>query len=135
MPECLRVRIVRVRVEQPGYRSRKILVATTLVDATHYTREEIGDLYHRRWHVELDIRSIKQTMKREELSCKTPDMARKELWAHVLASNRVRSVLAAAAQKAGKSPRPLSRAGALQTLEAFRGELPRAALGKGGRRS
>lgn len=129
MPACLRVRIVRVLVEQPGYRSHKILVATTLLDASQYTRQEIGDLYHRRWHVELDIRSIKQTMKMEELSCKTPDMACKELWAHFLAYNLVRRVMAAAALESGKSPRQLSMAAALQTLEAFRGELQRAEPG------
>jgi len=126
MPEYVRVRIVRVLVEQAGYRSDKILVATTLLDARQYTRQEIGDLYHRRWHVELDIRSIKQTMKMEELSCKSPEMARKELWAHLLAYNLVRRVMAAAAWESGKSPRQLSMAAALQTLEASRGELQRA---------
>jgi hypothetical protein len=129
MPEYVRVRIVRVLVEQPGYRSDKILVATTLLDACQYTRQEIGDLYHRRWHVELDIRSIKQTMKMEELSCKSPEMARKELWAHFLAYNLVRRVLAASAWESGKSSRQLSMAAALQTLEAFRGELQRAEPG------
>jgi Transposase DDE domain len=129
MPEQVRVRIVRLLVEQPGYRSDKILVATTLLDARQYTRQETGDLYHRRWHVELDIRSIKQTMKMEELSCKSPEMARKELWAHLLAYNLVRRLMAAAAWESGKSPRQLSMAAALQTLEAFRGELPRAEAG------
>jgi len=125
MPEHVRVRIVRVLVEQPGYRSSKILVATTLLDASQTSRQAIGDLYHRRWHVELDIRSIKQTMKMAELSCKTPSMARKELWAHILAYNLVRGVMAASAQESNKSPRQLSMAAALQTLEAFRGELQR----------
>ncbi len=64
-----------------------------------------------------------------ELSCKTPDMARKELWAHLLAYNLVRRVMAAAALAANKSPRQLSMAAALQTLEAFRGELPRVEAG------
>ena len=129
MPDSVRVRIVRVLVEQPGYRSDQILVATTLLDARHYPRQEIGDLYHRRWHVELDIRSIKQTMKMEELSCKSPEMACKELWSHLLAYNLVRRVMAAAAWESGKSPRHLSMAAALQTLEAFRGELQRAEAG------
>ena len=87
LPDRLRVRLVRVLVAHPGYRSRKILVATTLLEASHYSSAAIADLYHRRWHVELDIRSIKQTMKMEELSCKTPAMARKELWVHFLAYN------------------------------------------------
>jgi Transposase DDE domain len=129
MPDSVRVRIVRVLVEQPGYRSRKILVATTLLNAYQYTAKEIGDLYHRRWHVELDIRSIKQTMKMEELSCKTPERACKELWVHLLAYNLVRRVMAAAAWESGKLPRQLSMAAALQTLEAFRGELQRVEVG------
>jgi hypothetical protein len=129
LPDRLRVRLVRVLVAHPGYRSRKIVVATTLLDAAYYSSAAIGDLYHRRWHVELDIRSIKQTMKMEELSCKTPAMARKELWAHLLAYNLVRRVMAAAALQSGKSPRQVSMAAALQTLEAFRGELQRMAVG------
>lgn len=129
MPEYLRVRVIRVWVEQAGYRSHKIVVATTLLDASRYSRQAIGDLYHRRWHVELDIRSIKQTMKMAELSCKSPDMARKELWAHLLAYNLVRRVMAASAVAAHTSPRQLSMAAALQTLEAFRGELQRVAPG------
>ena len=129
LPERLRVRLVRVMVAHPGYRSRKIVVATTLLEASHYSSVAIGDLYHRRWHVELDIRSIKQTMKMEELSCKTPAMACKELWAHLLAYNLVRRVMAAAAWESGKSPRQLSMAGALQTLESFRGELQRVEAG------
>jgi len=46
-----------------------------------------------------------------------------------LAYNLVRRVMAAAAREANKSPRQLSMAGALQTLEAFRGELQRAEPG------
>jgi hypothetical protein len=59
----------------------------------------------------------------EELSCKTPAMARKELWTYLLAYNMVRRLLAAAALERGRQPRQLSKAGALQTLEAFRSEL------------
>jgi putative transposase len=131
MPATLAVRLVRVRVEQAGYRSQEIVVATTLRDPAQYSRQEIGDLYHRRWHVELDLRSIKQTMQMDELVCKTPAMAEKELWAHLQGYNLVRRMLAASAQATGRSPRQLSLAGALQTLEAFRGELQRAAPGSG----
>ena len=56
----------------------------------------------------------------EHLVCKTPAMVRKELWAHLLGYNLVRKVLVQAAALRGWSPRQLSFAGALQTLEAFR---------------
>jgi hypothetical protein len=53
------------------------------------------------------------------LRCKTPELARKELWAHVLAYNLIRTVMAQAAVRHGSEPRSLSFKGALQTLEAF----------------
>ena len=45
--------------------------------------------YHQRWHVELDLRSI--------LRCQTPAMVRKEFWAHLLAYDLIRKVMAQAA--------------------------------------
>ena len=52
-------------------------------------------------------------------SCKTPELVRKELWAHILAYNLIRTVMAQAATRHGIEPRSISFKGALQTLEAF----------------
>jgi hypothetical protein len=120
LPARLTVRQVRVQVDQPGYRVRQLVVATTLLDARAYPKAEVADLYHRRWHVELDIRNIKQTLKLDILSCKSPAMVRKEVWAHLLAYNLVRKVLAQAALQGQRRPRQLSFAGGVQTLNAFR---------------
>ena len=54
------------------------------------------------------------------LTCKTPEMIRKEIWTHLLAYNLVRKVMAQAALEAKVEPRQLSFAGAVQTLNAFR---------------
>ena len=120
LPDDLTVREVRFRVAVPGYRPEAIVAATTLGDARAYSKDDIADLYHRRWHVELDIRAIKQTLKMDRLVCKTPAMVRRELWAHLLGYNLVRKVMAQAALARGLSPRQVSFAGAAQTLEAFR---------------
>ncbi len=72
LPESLEVREVRVRVDQPGCRVRQFVVATTLLDGRRYGAAEVADLYHRRWHVELDIRALKQTLRMDVLSCKSP---------------------------------------------------------------
>jgi hypothetical protein len=120
LPETLTVRELRFRVDQPGSRSREIVVATTLLDETCFSKQDLADLYHRRWHVELDIRAIKQTLRMDPLMCKTPAMVERELWVHLLGYNLVRKVMAAAAHTQGWSPRQLSFAGALQTLEQFR---------------
>jgi hypothetical protein len=120
IPETLEVREVRVRVDRPGYRTREVIVATTLTDASQYSKKEMADLYHYRWHVELDIRAIKQTLQMDILSCQTPEMVRKEIWAHLLAYNLVRAVMAQAAGKNRLEPREVSFAGAVQTVNAFR---------------
>jgi hypothetical protein len=120
LPDTLTIREVRFPVRMPGYRSTSIIVATTLCDAEEYGKGDVADLYHMRWHAELDIRAIKQTLHMEHLSCKTPEMVRRELWVHWLGYNLVRKVMAQAAWERGLQPRQISLAGALQTLEAFR---------------
>jgi len=59
------------------------------------------------------------------LRCKTPELVRKELWTHVLAYNRIRTVMAQAAVRHGVEPRSISFRGALQTLDAFQPVLAR----------
>jgi hypothetical protein len=120
MPETLTVREVRFSVEAAGCRSRSIIVATTLLDSKQYASKDIADLYHQRWHAEIDIRSIKQTLGMEMIHCKSPAMVRNSLWAHLLGYNLVRKVAAQAASEHGLAPRQISFAGAVQTLEAFR---------------
>jgi hypothetical protein len=47
MPESLEVREVEVAVSQPGFRVRKLVVVTTLVEAREYTRNDLAELYHK----------------------------------------------------------------------------------------
>ena len=51
---------------------------------------------------------------------KTPEMVRKEIWAHFLAYNLVRKIMAQSAMVHGRSPRCLSFKLALQTIKSFR---------------
>jgi hypothetical protein len=119
LPEFLLVRETRVQVEQAGFRSRIILVVTTLLDAEEITKGDLAQVYRARWNAELDVRSLKRTMPMDVLRCKTPDLVRKEIWVHVLAYNRIRTIMAQAASTHGIEPRSVSFKGAIQTLEAF----------------
>jgi hypothetical protein len=119
MPEDLTVREVRIRVTQRGFRVRMLVLVTTLLDAQLYNKQEIARAFRFRWHVELDLRAIKQTMKMSVLRCKTPAMVRKEIWMHLLAYNLIRTLMARAAEQAGIEPREVSFAGAVQTVNAF----------------
>ena len=102
-----------------GFRVRILVAVTTLLDAQRYSKQDIADALRFRWHIELDLRSIKQTMGMTVLRCKTPEMVVKEAWMYMLAYNLIRTAMAEAAQRAGVEPRELSFAGALQTLVAF----------------
>jgi hypothetical protein len=120
LPEYVTIREARFRVEQPGFRTKAIVVVTTLLDPAETTKEDLACLYRARWNNELDLRSIKSTMQMDILRCKTPDLVHKEVWTHMLAYNLIRTIMAQAAAKHGVEPRTISFKGALQTLEAFR---------------
>jgi hypothetical protein len=119
LPEELEVREARFRVRQRGFRTRALVVVTTLLDAAAYTAADLADLYRLRWHAELDLRSLKAALGMDVLRCKSPEMVRKEVWAHLLVYNLIRAVLAQAAEEYGGDPRQLSFTGALQALAAF----------------
>jgi len=87
---------------------------TTLTDAGKYTKDEIAQLYGFRWNVELDIRSIKQSLNLGHLRCKSPEMVCRELWTTFLGYNLIRTTAAAAALLHGKQPRQISFTGACQ---------------------
>jgi hypothetical protein len=119
LPASLSVREVWVRVEQAGFRTRALVVATTLLDLEEFTAGDLAQLYRERWNAELDLRSLKRTLQMDVLRCKTPELVRKEIWAHVLAYNLIRTVMAQAAIKRGIEPRSVSFKGAVQTVLAF----------------
>ena len=123
VPEVMEVREVRFRVDRAGYRGREIIVATTLLDAEAYGKEDLAESYGHRWRVELDIRDVKQTMRMDVPRGRTPEMLGREVRAHLLAYDLTRQVMARAASRAGLSPRRVSFAGAKQTLDAFRAAL------------
>ena len=119
LPEWLTIRETRIRIEQPGFRSKSIVVVTTILDPEQATKEDLAFLYRARWSHELDLRSIKITMQMDILRCKTPELVHKEIWTHILAYNLIRTIMAQAATKHGVEPRTISFKGAIQTLEAF----------------
>jgi hypothetical protein len=126
MPATLTVREVRMRVCQRGFRIRSLVLVTTLLDAQLYNRQELARAFRLRWHVELDLRAIKQTMNMSVLRCKSPDMVRKEVWMHLLAYNLIRTLIVEAAEQEEIEPREVSFAGAVQAVNAFAPILQRA---------
>jgi hypothetical protein len=121
-PKALLMRPVSVDARDRDNRAGRFEVITTILDAS-IDGSQIGGLYERRWDGEVDIRSIKSAMKMDILRCKTPEMVRKEIWAHLLAYNLLRTVMAVAANENDVEPRKISFKGAKQALTAFAPKL------------
>jgi hypothetical protein len=119
IPEMMEIRQVRIHVHQPGFRTRVLDLATTLLDPEMYTKADLATLFRQRWHAELDLRSIKIVLGMDLLRCKTPAMVRKEIWMTLLGYNVIRAVMAQASQEHGCDPRRVSFKGALQTVQEY----------------
>lgn len=66
------MREVRVRHPHRGFRTRELVVVTTLLDPVAYPARDVGQLYRARWNIELDLRSLKVTLGVGVLRCKSP---------------------------------------------------------------
>jgi hypothetical protein len=120
LPDVMWMREIRFRLVRKGYRTRTITIATTLLDADIYSKAEIVNLYGLRWDAEINLRSLKTMMNMDVLRCRTPEMVRKEIWAHLLAYNLIRAVMAQAAVLHDTHPRQLSFTRTMRIMEAFR---------------
>src|SRR5262245_206980 len=116
------MRQVTVDARDRKNRAEVFKVVTTMLDAS-IDGGQVGALYERRWSGGVDIRAIKVTMQMDVLRCKSPAMVEKEIWAHLLAYNLLRTVMAVAAAEHGIEPREVSFTGAKQAVTAFAPKL------------
>ena len=119
LPATLTMRELKVTVTSKAYRSRSIVVATSLLDAKLYTKAAVAELYRARWNAELNLRSLKTTLQMDVLRGKTPATVRKEIWMHLLVYNLIRQTMVQAAKEHDREPGTISFKGTLQTLNAF----------------
>ena len=92
-------------VTQKGFRDSWYLF-TTLSD--EFEVEKIVAWYRKRWNLELDLRTLKGTLRVKHLQGKSKAAVEKELLLAVVAYGFVRALMAEAAQRAGLHPRELS---------------------------
>lgn len=100
LPQTLWVREVRFQVTRPGFRTKTIILVTTLVDATCSPLEALAELYLQRWDMELWLRHLKTTLGMEMLRTKTPTRVEAELAMFLVGYNLIRTVMLDAATEA-----------------------------------
>jgi hypothetical protein len=119
LPRSMSVRLLRFACQIPGWRTDTITVVTTLLDSEAYPARDIADLFRRRWEIETDLGHVKTTMKMDVLRTESPERVRKELWAHLLAYNLIRTLMWDAGVHRRVCPLRLSFKGAMQEMMAL----------------
>jgi len=101
------------------FKVRSKIYVTTILEHKKYNKKEIAALYELRWQVEVNLGSIKSVLNMDYLSCKTPDMVKKEIAAHILGYNIIRIIMAEACKQHQATPNKISFKGAVQLLNQF----------------
>lgn len=118
-------RLVATRVGRGKSKQWLYLFTTLDLEA-----EALVQLYGRRWNIETDLRSLKQTVRLHHITAKSDDMMEKEILMATSAYNLVRAVMCLAARKSRIEPRQLSFTQVLQVVDCAWANLMRAKAGK-----
>jgi hypothetical protein len=113
---CVRGRLI-VRQVQPDDGSDPFLLAlfTTLPGSTR----ELLELYGQRWAIETDLRTLKRTLRLDQLYSFTPDMVAKEIEMGITAYNLVRALTVLASKQSGIQPRGYGFTKVLRIVQTF----------------
>ena len=115
LPGEITVRIVRRKLEAKGQRTREVILATTLCEKA-IRAKDLGELYLRRWQVELHFDDLKTTLGMDHLKSKSPAMVDRALAVYHCAHNLVRALMLEAAVRAEVPLRRLSFKGSSGAL-------------------
>lgn len=117
LPKTLILRLIKLKVSVPGFRTKEIVLATTLTDPVLYPADALRQLYIKRWQVELHFAQIKTILGIDILRCKSPDMVEKEILIHLICYNMVRALMQ---RSAHLYDQPLARMSFKGTLDTVR---------------
>lgn len=123
LPPSMSIRVIKYKIQQKGFRTREVILATTLTDAKKYPAAAIIELYRQRWEIEVGLRDIKITMGMDRLRCKSPAMVKRELMMFLIAYNCIRLLMLQSSQLHGVALTNLSLANTIATLNEFRKNL------------
>lgn len=93
LPETLVLRMIRLHVAAAGFRTRTVVIVTTLLDPEEFPADLLRELYGERWQVELHFQQIKTFLAMDILRCKSPAMIEREVLMHQIAYNMIRSLM------------------------------------------
>lgn len=95
-----------VRRVQPDDGGKPFLLA--LFTTLELKEKELLAIYGQRWNIETDLRTLKNTLRLDQLTSATPEMVAKEIDMGIAAYNLVRAVTCLASEQSGIPPRGYS---------------------------
>ena len=116
LPATLTLRLIRLRVAAKGFRTRSVVLLTTLLDVQAYPADALRELYGQRWQVELHFQQIKTLLAMDVLRCKSPELIVREVALHRIAYNLIRSLMQRSAHLHHVPLERISFKGSLDTL-------------------
>jgi len=117
LPGPIEVRVLSYQHDD-GEPSR---VATTLIDHVKYPAQELVDLYHERWELEVSFDELKTHMleRKESLRSKKPEGVHQEVWGQLLVYNLIRREMLLTAQAREVPPSRISFRASLLWIRDF----------------
>ena len=122
LPGSVTVRVieftVKVTLDDGTARTERYRMITTLLDWRAHPAPELAAGYARRWAIETSYREFKTYLRGPGriLRSRTPDLARQEIWAYLIACQAIRAVIACAAAGQRLDPARLSFTAALNAI-------------------
>jgi hypothetical protein len=121
---CVKGRLIVRRVQPDNGESPFLLAMFTTLPGSS---RELLNLYGQRWNIETDLRTLKSTLRLEQLASYTPDMLAKEIEIGMAAYNLVRAITWLASEQSGIPPRGYSFTTVRRILEVFTPKIAAAA--------
>ncbi|MEO6436937.1 MAG: IS4 family transposase, partial [Tepidisphaeraceae bacterium] len=116
LPQWIEVRLVTYTLVQKGLRTRRVTIATTLMDEQAWPYAKLAELYGQRWRIEGCFDHLKTTMNMNVLKCQSVEGVLKELVVYLLVYNLVRLAMLHAAHQQHVSVGRISFIDALRWL-------------------
>ena len=91
------VSLASYTLSQKGFRTRRVTIATTLLDETLWPDARLAELYGRRWRIEGCFNQLKTHMKMNVLRCRSVEGVLKGLAVYLLVYHLTRLIMLRAA--------------------------------------
>lgn len=116
LPDTQEIRILRFKYQKRDGQIEWMYLTTTLLDNKAYPYDELCDLYHQRWTIEIKFRDVKTLLKMDMIRAKTPALAQKTILMIQLCYNMIQALIQASSKEHLVPPSRISFKGCVDQI-------------------